>query len=265
MNILSQFENYCEFLQRNFEYISWDGHCLNIDNQCKKTLGIVALIHGNEPGGIYVFLNLLNQLVELNFKYNLKLIVGNKKAFAENKRFIQIDLNRCFSSQKESNGETQLAEKLKSYFIQCDYLIDLHQTQGKTESDFFIFPESTENLNFAKSLEMNSPIIMHEIEFSKDGDTVDTWATRNNIPSITYEMGEKGEYPHQAIQISSALKMFIENQSNRKSSDDYYTWGQVIYRDENFKLIPNFSNFSRVFKGEEIALTSEKSIKASCD
>ncbi len=248
----------------------------------KKTLTITALIHGNEPGGLLLINDILGLIKVSGYlpNLNLRVVLGNLKAFKENKRFLNNDLNRCFNcldenKTDENSYEEEIAKFIKEMVRGSDYLIDLHQTQGPTESDFFIFPHTSKNISFAKKLGLACPLILHDLEFSEDGDTVDTWASKEGIAAITYEMGEKGFRPDQIIDIKNALAVFL---GIGRSLEDFIgipcpqkgsnilTWGETLMNSPGLELVSDLKNFSPIKKGDLLAIDKVKNEKvfASC-
>ncbi len=90
---------------------------------------VIGGTHGNEPIGIEV-VKYIEELEPREFKNEFKIFIGNPKAFALQKRFIDYDLNRCFDTSKESKGyERERAAQLKSKIEgNFDFLLDLHTT-----------------------------------------------------------------------------------------------------------------------------------------
>ena len=67
-------------------------------------------------------------------KPNILILLGNPKAFYENKRFIegQLDHNRIWTT-KESRPDNLVAQKAINHFIEHDFLcaVDIHNNTGK--------------------------------------------------------------------------------------------------------------------------------------
>ena len=107
-----------------------------------KDLAIVCCLHGNERYGFEVSKN------QSFFPFFL----SNKKAFIEDKRFIDTDLNRCFPGKLEGNHEEKLAynliKKLKHFY----YVIDLHSSSNNCPMFGIITKPNNEKIEFAKIL-----------------------------------------------------------------------------------------------------------------
>ena len=104
-----------------------------------KQVAVVGGTHGNEFSGIYLLKKWQkNPELIARDSFNTETVFANPKAFGENKRYIDCDLNRQFTAKKLANTElanyeqsrakainTQLGPKGNS---RTDYIIDLHNT-----------------------------------------------------------------------------------------------------------------------------------------
>lgn len=109
---------------------------------------VVGGTHGNETTGIYL-VNKLNNNKHL-FKFDsleIDTLIANKKACEIKQRYVEKDLNRCFSiNELTSENKTSLEEKLAADIykkIHCDTnppdcIFDLHTTV--TNTGIIIFP-----------------------------------------------------------------------------------------------------------------------------
>ncbi|MBC1239756.1 aspartoacylase [Nostoc sp. 2RC] len=104
-----------------------------------KRVAIVGGTHGNELTGVYLvkkfqqYPNLINRP-----SWETLLLLGNLKAIAEGKRYIDKDLNRCFSQENLQNSnflnyEDTRAKEIKQILQPqnqpfVDVIIDLHST-----------------------------------------------------------------------------------------------------------------------------------------
>jgi predicted deacylase len=84
--------------------------------------------HGNERIGLKV----AREIKKLNLdERTLAVQIANKKAWAQNKRFIDQDLNRSFPGKKNGNYEERLAYKISPIVKAADLVIDIHETTSK--------------------------------------------------------------------------------------------------------------------------------------
>ena len=104
-----------------------------------KQVAVVGGTHGNEFSGIYL-LKKWQQNPELisRTSFATETVFANPKAFDENKRYIDCDLNRQFTDQKLVNPELANYEQSRAKAInsqlgpkgdaRTDFIIDLHNT-----------------------------------------------------------------------------------------------------------------------------------------
>lgn len=219
---------------------------------------ILTLVHGNEAGSLVAAHDFLEgYLTGASPCARVAVLVCHQEAAAENVRFLERDLNRCFGIGDMVSLEGRKAQQLEKIILRSRYLIDLHQTNYETKSDFFIFPDSPSNIAFAAQLCANTPIITHGLDFSDDGYTSDTYATMNGIVSITYEMGQIGRANEQAPKTAALLKRAAalcqsELVVSARPAANVMTFSQRVTASSQKRLIPNLVNLSKIKKGEVI-------------
>ncbi len=103
---------------------------IKIIGKGSPVVGIMSLVHGNEPCG----LSAIDSLKDVKLKKGtLILIKANLEAGKENKRFLEKNLNRSFPGDENGLLEERIAFKLYPYIQKCDFLLDLHSTSGETD------------------------------------------------------------------------------------------------------------------------------------
>ena len=108
------------------------------------TLLLVAGLHGNEPAGIIAALSVLATLPVTAVRGEVIALVGNARAVAAGKRFIDRDLNRLWLPERiaarEQTGEVELAElaeladaieRVRERAVETVYVVDLHTTSAQ--------------------------------------------------------------------------------------------------------------------------------------
>jgi len=231
-----------------------------------------CLIHGNELGGLFAINHFLTNLIASGDTFNksLCIIIGNIKAAEMNKRFYQRDLNRCFGAEKTELYEEVLAELISPHLRASRYLVDLHQTNSPTESDFFIFPFTNSNIEFASSLGPGIPIVVHGIEFSKDGMCADSFVVENGGVAITYEMGVVGQ---EHLQIEKAANILVraylskiqESRMEFIVPQTVFTSAEVVIAKHRRQLVPGLVNFSPVVRGLQLGYDEAGTVLAQTD
>lgn len=153
-------------------------------NNEKKNVFVVGGTHGNEFTGVY----LVKKLRSLGLKDNYKKItpffeLGNEEAFRLNKRYVDHDLNRCFSKDflleakkklEEKGGsclehEEKLALEFDKLFKeeQADFIIDLHTTTSHMGPTIILSHKDDLSLTVATYLKQVFPSLKIICEFKE--------------------------------------------------------------------------------------------------
>lgn len=236
-------------------------------NKIKKVL-VVAVVHGNEIGGIesiYQLSKWFSQSVTDNIE--LTLVLGNVPAVILGKRFVDLDLNRSFSVSSGSKAEHILAQRLENIINDMDAVVDIHQTIQPSEFGFLIFPYSKRTLHFAESVADQNAIVTYQGEFSKEGCTLDVYAHKKGKLAFTYEMGQAGLHTEQINRCKLLLKSvveFFENDHVKIASKvQYFTFSDFIVKAEpGRRLVNGLKNFTHVLKGQLLADGGSKAVYA---
>jgi hypothetical protein len=107
-------------------------------------IAVVAYVHGNEDLGVSSF----------------PFFIANMEAKKQNKRFIDVDLNRCFPGKLDGNCEEKAAAELLEKLKDFDYVIDIHSTTADTESFVIITKNNAKKL--ALAVPLNKLVIMEQ-------------------------------------------------------------------------------------------------------
>ena len=221
-------------------------------------------------GGLVAVTELLKLLKDNNISFSKRvaLIVGNPEAAQSDRRYIDRDLNRSFGRRTTDSIEDSIARLLEPFLSETKFFIDLHQTQNPTISDFFIFPQSENNIRFAWHLGKDIPIVVHENQFSVDGMCSDSFVTLNGGIGITYEMGQIGFATiqiHKTVRLlSRALSLLDSNfPLDAPLPSSVFVFDQVIMSDGKTELVPGFTNFAAIKEGDTLAQCDGKVISAS--
>ncbi len=168
-------------------------------------------MHGNEQVGIMVF----NKIQEHKIDFNGRLLglLGNKSAVAINKRYVDYDLNRVWTTQKMgqlweadriSKAEDGELKELKYYIdgffdqaIGRKVLIDLHATSSG-DGNFIVIPEDESNHPIVKAL--HHPIVI-DLEKYIEGTLLDYYHNQG-VVSFAFEGGLIGS--PRALQLHEA-------------------------------------------------------------
>lgn len=103
---------------------------------------IIGSIHGDEPAGKNAIERVLEQ--DLTYKRPVQFIIANEKALEANKRYCDVDLNRNFPGDPDSDDhERRLAPKILDA-VGDTTVLDLHTTHSYPEP-FGIIKDLTED------------------------------------------------------------------------------------------------------------------------
>ncbi len=100
------------------------------------TVCIIGGVHGDETFGAKLITTLERKfaLENLLLRGRLLTLIANLEAVQCKKRFIDCDLNRAFGNSVAFGHEAQLAQRLKPYLADLDYVLDLHSTSAPTQA-----------------------------------------------------------------------------------------------------------------------------------
>lgn len=101
-----------------------------------KKVTILAAMHGIETYGIDLYNEFVKTYPELS--HNVQLIIGNERAYKDQIRYIDVDMNRHYGSTASTHESTEIA-RVESALEQFnpDYIIDIHTTK-RDSGVFFI-------------------------------------------------------------------------------------------------------------------------------
>lgn len=243
-------------------------------------LSIMAIVHGNEIGGLPVVTRLLDQILagEIQLKSTIGIALGNIEAARVGQRFLDRDLNRSFGmgSLGESR-ESQRARQLQELLRRSRYLLDIHQTREPSQTPFFIFPWARRSFEFARMISKELPIVTHwGGSFSQDGMCSDEYVNAKGGTGITIELGQSGFDPEQMeTGFSSVLHALHATGSAevqklgilkvpKEFTGSIYTWnGMVPYpKTGEVALMPGFENFQTLVAGTLVARHNDQDIMA---
>ncbi|MEK7532332.1 MAG: succinylglutamate desuccinylase/aspartoacylase family protein [Patescibacteria group bacterium] len=122
-----------------------------------KRILFIAGTHGDEPIGSTLLKKLSNQ-GDVAALYES--VIGNPRALAQNKRFIEADLNRAAPGDATSPVyEVARASELVELFKRFDYVVDFHETKANDHLVIIIPRLSRESLALALSFDIDKVLI----------------------------------------------------------------------------------------------------------
>lgn len=271
-----------------------------------KTKGPLLIVfggmHGNEPAGVKALEHMFQMLaVEPNsnpeFKFSGRMIglIGNKKAYIQNKRFIERDLNRLWETDRVSKIKSHPVDSLspeeqeiKELLAIIEYeieeyrpdkiiILDLHTTSS-FGGIFTIVTDEEESVEIG--VELHAPVIKGMLSGIK-GTTLHYFNTKNlKVPTVavTFESGQHNE-PLSVSRAIAALTncmrtigcvspIHIENKHDSiliEYSADLPKVSELISAhsidpSDEFEMKPGYKNFQEVEKDEIVAKDKEGTI-----
>ena len=137
-------------------------------NTAIKNVAIVGGTHGNEYTGAYLLRHWQKSPTEVTRpSFTTRLFFGNPKAFAENRRFIDQDLNRSFALEALTETDLPAYEASRALVLnqaigpkgrpQHDFLIDLHSSTSNCGAMIILLDDNPFNLRLTAYLTVHVP------------------------------------------------------------------------------------------------------------
>ncbi len=234
-------------------------------------IGIMAVIHGDEPAGLAG----LSFLREYYSQHQLEtgqlyLIMGNIKAQARNSRCVEDDINRIMLPDDDPtlcNINKKSADYLRSREImpilaKLDFLLDLHNTTRPSPP----FSVTLGGNSRQQSLAANLPVAYAASGFEKGitGTTID-WVNSHGGIGITVECGYQRD-PEIGETAIACSKYFLGNigisnfapYTGKPAPKVEVITHELINEKSTFDYVRDFHNFDPVQPGELIARDAAK-------
>ncbi|MBO3699379.1 succinylglutamate desuccinylase/aspartoacylase family protein [Roseivirga sp. E12] len=258
---------------------------------------VIGGLHGNELSGVKAIQSVFNTLEESNIKVHGKIvgIAGNLQAISEKKRFLNYDLNRCWTqdfideilAKPESLCEKEDIELRELYHLISDllsenyrqtYIVDLHATSADN-GNFIVHAGMPAYDSVIKSLKL--PIVMNLDDYIQG--TLLRYFKAPTVTAFAFEGGQIGAEKTKEVhtygiwQLMSEsglideqhdMSMILHYQellgSMKKNQPNIL---RVLHRHEVkphdfFHMKPGFDSFQFVEKGELLAEDKSGEIKA---
>ena len=249
---------------------------------------LVGAMHGNELAGIKAINNVFEEIEKTNLSVKGKLIgvAGNLQAIKEKKRYIDYDLNRCWTYDKLNHLEAsnkdnllnedrelhelrQLFDDLAHQQYEQKVLVDLHTTSAEN-GNFIVIPGNPEEDSIVRSLKL--PMII-DLDRYIPG-TLLKYMHQNGFLSFAFEGGQIGSekaidlhthgiwelvFQSGVVKPKHDLKELLHYEELIGSlSKNLPQTVKVLHRHEvdqqdYFRMKPGYENFQRVHKGEVLA------------
>ena len=199
---------------------SEDQYFLPQKNGTKKDILFLGATHGDEKIGVDV-------LQTLPSDKNYDWLLVNEKAFVENKRFVDVDMNRCApgNSNSELYEEKRSAELIRQ-FKNYNYVVDIHGSVANSGLFIILTKLSFDDLLLALQLDIPNIVLWLPREKKETGPLVQFAET-----GIEIECG-----PKDSESLRTELKQKLENflvtynrsitKENLKNKNIFWVYGK---------------------------------------
>ncbi|ARN78555.1 succinylglutamate desuccinylase [Nonlabens spongiae] len=255
---------------------------------------ITAAVHGNEPSGVQALEEVFTQLqtAKPKIKGTLVGLRGNLNALANDRRFIDEDLNRTWTKEKiektfhETREETEMMEiieildkELENHNGKEAYFLDCHTTSSQSVP-YISVQVKGDNDPWAHKF---PTYIVRGFSDMVNG-SIDHYFTDRGLTGFTFEAGQH-DHPDSKRHHESMIWLILKNacdldlteiatypdciESLENDPPNQKTF-EIIHRheiqsDDDFKMIPGFENFQKISKGELLAHNNGEDVKSIWD
>ena len=243
---------------------------------------VMGSIHGNEKCGTTAIRRVMDEIDSGKLRIvrgQLTFVpIANPRAYDEDKRFIERNLNRYLVPMKDPDTyEARLGNILCPMLEACDVHLSIHSYTVGGDPFIFVSPQDDKEHAFAACL---GPYMMvtgwaeayaatgRKAKDADENESVGTieYARRHGATAIDIECGQHKDpnAPEVAYQaIRNALR-FLEMTSEPKlatppKKQNLVTLSHVFYRDDQGQFPKNWKHLDRVQKGEPMAFREDKS------
>lgn len=255
----------------------------SVGRQPGPTLICLGGLHGNEPAGVLGTQRVLNELRSGSESLRGEFVglVGNRKALALGRRFVDHDLNRAWHPERlarllkstghgeaEDREQLELDDTIQRIMDESPgrvFLLDLHTFSGPG-SAFAILDDTLPNREIA--LDFPVPLVLG-LEEELAG-TLASYLTAQGVTVLGFESGqheEDGSVDRAAAAIWLALDScgLLEGESRKRARDarailveqteSSVGIVEVLYRHpidakNGFSMVPGFKSFQSVVEGQ---------------
>jgi len=233
-----------------------------LDGTPKRSKLITACIHGDEIAGMIA----VNELIEEGFfdhgfdteNERVTIILGNPQAVIQKKRFIDINLNRIFTSQFINQNlqedilpgdlyELSRLREIAKEIELCDDFLDLHSTSAPTLPFAIVAPTAN-----SEAMAKQFPIrfVLHNVTKVIFGTSID-YAFSMNKDAVCVECGQHSQ--RSTIDVAKqTIRAFVSGYCDRSPKEVLFVDKSVILRN-GFKFSKLTKAFDKVEYNQTIA------------
>jgi succinylglutamate desuccinylase len=207
--------------------------------------------HGNERIGEKVSAEIRATYSSLIGK-GLDIQIANEEAYRQNKRFIEVDLNRAFPGNTEGSYEERRAYQIASHINEYAIVIDVHSTESGSGDMVIVTKMDAPTRALLAYL---SPKYVLFMNFSSSANLI----SYANI-GIALEMGADSDRATfqktmQGIERILSYAKLIDETPPLSDQSQYFEVFTQIEKPKGARLLAHVSNFILIKKGEVFART----------
>lgn len=216
---------------------------------------IIGATHGNELLGVKLYQRLLRKRSPL--LEHVDFLLGNPKAYAARKRYIEKDLNRSYASTDDS-CEAQRAQYIRRYIENTspDLVIDMHTTTCEQPSCIIVDSLAGEmKQRFLRACHVETILQVTSLnDILTLGDFV-----------VGYEVPVRNVTPDLLNEIASDLERCVAHSAEFKQKKLYKMQEKIYKREVTQEQAAEFTNFEMCPLGFVPVMTGENSYKRQTD
>ena len=214
----------------------------------KVIFNIVVGMHGNETSPVKGFFLLKKYLEGKKIKKAFQVIIANEEAFKVNKRFVEVDLNRCFPGNLKGCEEEKIAGRLVAETNKAEFNFDFHSTPTKIKRPYGIVSVYSKKLHkIMKTLGVNEYLFDSNESLIKFAPN-----------SFAFEVGWEGDSksPQNAFAIMKNILIYfgvVNGKKNIKNGAiNFYLIYHFIPRGDLLTVSSQLADFKYVKSGQII-------------
>lgn len=217
---------------------------------------VIGATHGDELLGPKLYQRLLSKRSYL-LEY-VDFIVGNPRAFAARKRYIEQDLNRSYQDQTKSTYEASRAKEIIDYITQTkpDIVLDMHTTSCKQPNCLIL--SSVDDPMVRRML--GASHISTLLQVQPMGDIVTL-----NVPVIGYEVTNSSINTSLLDTITGDLERFVAGEVPYPNKELFAMSGKIYKSEYTPEQASTFVNFQMHPLGFVPIMTGNNSYKKQAD
>ncbi|MCL1037269.1 succinylglutamate desuccinylase/aspartoacylase family protein [Shewanella submarina] len=253
---------------------------------------LTGFVHGNEPVGHYVLEQLKECIAGLPTKGSWLFVEGNKQAFLQGKRFIDRDLNRCFTPEillEETiyGHEPELARainnKLSAILDEYEdreiHLLDLHSTSAHGMPFMSALTRNTAELLLPVTPVPKISGLLEQLQGCLAEWFVPELTTSHIIECGQHDQASTLEYGLNAVILHSHILGMMAHCEQVESAKAYLAkasapWGKIyteicytltVSKGDEFSMYPGFENGQPIHREQPLATLNGREICAHLD